>query len=153
MVRRKKIQVMDLGQCPECELVMDWDSEGDAGKQYECQSCGEQFSYEDNGSNTCPSCNKWAMVTTYHSCHDCGSTEPLENVAMDDYKLCEHCGYYSNIGSSACDNSNCEQSFEDEEEEEEDQEFCGKAKYHKGDHGPGMATKSCGEAYASTTSI
>lgn len=57
-----------------CEI-----SEDVGGPIYECGSCGTVFSFDNEGSNRCPDCNKFAAKYCDISCTQCeGEAEELQ---------------------------------------------------------------------------
>jgi len=57
--------------CENCEQAVD-----EPDTRYECGNCGAEFGYEDEGSNRCPGCGKFASKTSDNACPTCG--EELE---------------------------------------------------------------------------
>lgn len=63
------IAEVEVWVCPNCAEV--FTEEPELTTLYECGNCGTTFSKEDEGSNRCPDCNKFAAKQDDGGCPEC----------------------------------------------------------------------------------
>lgn len=82
------VQEVEVWVCPGCDHV--FDEEPELTTLYECGNCGTTFSKEDEGSNRCPDCGKFAAKQDDGGCPECGEAwEGLEAVTRYQHEGCD----------------------------------------------------------------
>lgn len=78
-------------KCTDCEAI----NEDNKGAHYTCNNCGNEFTYEDEGTHRCSGCGKFAAKDYALSCNDCDAE--VEEVQAE---YCEDCDEWIEITST-----------------------------------------------------